>query len=105
MIVRGNEPNIRSYNLLMHEYVLEGHLNDAAKVVNSMVQEGLELNVHSYGILISACCKNGRMNEAMSLFNEMIGEGVTPNVVLYSTYYLRQILQDWATFRRSYTLQ
>jgi pentatricopeptide repeat protein len=55
----------------MHGFVLEGFLDEANVLFETMARKGIQSNQHSFNTLINGFCKNERISEALCLIETM----------------------------------
>ncbi|KAM7462407.1 hypothetical protein LguiA_030528 [Lonicera macranthoides] len=75
----GISPNVVTYNSL-----IQGQMEEARKIFNSMVNGGLLPDIISYSTLINRYCKKRRIAEAMHLFKEASHKGLNHDTVIYN---------------------
>ncbi|GJM85027.1 hypothetical protein PR202_ga00755 [Eleusine coracana subsp. coracana] len=101
MIERGIEPDVVTYSCIVDalckvramdkaELILPvmvdkvGKMDEATRVLDSLLLIGLEPDIVTYNTLLSGYCKTGRIDNELSIFWEMSLKGVKPTTVTYS---------------------
>ncbi|KAJ9543248.1 hypothetical protein OSB04_022955 [Centaurea solstitialis] len=78
------EPNLFTYNLILHVLVNKGMVLLALAVYNMMLKLNSHLNCSTYSILINGLCKSEKTSDALQLFDEMTKKGIVPTKVTYT---------------------
>ncbi|KAI3678025.1 hypothetical protein L6452_37304 [Arctium lappa] len=78
------EPNLFTYNLILHILVNKGMVLLALAVYNMMLKLNSHLNCSTYSILINGLCKSEKTSDALELFDEMTQKGIMPSKVTYT---------------------
>ncbi|KAK1427103.1 hypothetical protein QVD17_15786 [Tagetes erecta] len=78
------EPNLFTYNLMLHILVNKGMVLLALAVYNLMLKLNCHLNCATYSILIDGLCKSGKISDALQLFDEMSQRNIAPSKVTYT---------------------
>ncbi|KAK9069232.1 hypothetical protein SSX86_013349 [Deinandra increscens subsp. villosa] len=78
------EPNLFTYNLILHILVNKGMVLLALAVYNLMLKLNCHLNCATYSILIDGLCKSGKISDALELFDEMSERGIMPSKITYT---------------------
>ncbi|KAI3458804.1 hypothetical protein Pfo_015467, partial [Paulownia fortunei] len=76
MMQKNVVPNVVSYNSLMDGYCLQGRLDEARNIFDSMASKNIAPTIHSYTILINGYCRKMKIDDTMHLFHEMPRNGV-----------------------------
>jgi len=84
MIAAGIEPDVVSYNSLIHACSVKGQAQAAEHWLQEMLTRGLETTVSTYTAVIDACAKCGDLERAETWFASMLDRGVEPNVITFS---------------------
>ncbi|RYQ97243.1 hypothetical protein Ahy_B08g093271 [Arachis hypogaea] len=85
MILRGQQPNIITYTILMNGYCLNNKVNEARNLFDMVIERGIVPDVWSYNILIKGYCKINRVDEAMNLRKNMFLKNIVLNIVTYNS--------------------
>lgn len=78
------QPNLFTYNLILHILVNKGMILLALAVYNLMLKLNCHMNCSTYTILIDGLCKSDDMSDALNLFNEMSQRGIVPSKITYT---------------------
>ncbi|KAL8213764.1 hypothetical protein R6Q57_003213 [Mikania cordata] len=78
------EPNLFTYNLILHILVNKGMILLALAVYNLMLKLNCHLNCATYSILIDGLCKTGKISDALELFDEMTQRSIMPSMITYT---------------------
>ncbi|KAL0456558.1 UNVERIFIED_CONTAM: putative pentatricopeptide repeat-containing protein, mitochondrial [Sesamum latifolium] len=81
---KGVNPNITTYNTLIHGLCKEGKLEIARNLFNSLPSKGLQPGITTYTIFIGSLCEEGLIEEAKTLLIEMKKSGCVPDSVTYN---------------------
>lgn len=80
------EPDLCTYNSLIHVLCLLGKVKDALVVWGELkASSGYEPDEFTYRIMIQGCAKSYRINDALSIFNEMQYNGIRAGTVVYNS--------------------
>lgn len=79
------QPNLRSFNGMIHAYGKSKMLTRAIEFFDEMKKRRILPNEFTYNVLINAHTNAYEWERALGLLNEMKSQGVQPNVVTYST--------------------
>ncbi|XP_075485485.1 LOW QUALITY PROTEIN: pentatricopeptide repeat-containing protein At4g01570 [Primulina tabacum] len=80
------DPDLCTYNSLIHVLFLLGKVNDALIVWEELKgSSGHEPDAYTYQILIQGCSKSYRTNDALKIFNEMQCNGIRAGTVVYNS--------------------
>ncbi|KAI5314497.1 hypothetical protein L3X38_043673 [Prunus dulcis] len=83
MALKGLEPNLISYNVVINSgYCKEGNVHQALVLQEEMWSDRLSPNVFN---VINAMCKPKNFNRAMEFFDQMRVRGLRPNERMYTT--------------------
>uniref|UniRef100_A0A6N2MS04 Uncharacterized protein n=1 Tax=Salix viminalis TaxID=40686 RepID=A0A6N2MS04_SALVM len=93
MLDRGIQPDVVTYNSIVHGFCNLGQLNEATRLFKEMVGKDVMTDTVTFNILVDGLCKEGMVSEArcgkikdaVELFNEMVRRGHEPNVINYNT--------------------
>ncbi|KAM0428256.1 hypothetical protein ACHAPT_007157 [Fusarium lateritium] len=86
----GFEPNVRTYNILIHESLRAGHTDKVTELLRAMKQQGIDPDTATFTILLEEVVK--RMDYATSeeqveavhsIFADMEDAGLKPNLETY----------------------
>ena len=72
MILKGIEPEIRTYNTVIIACNMSGQATEALKVYERMLRAGADPTATTYTALISAYGKNGQLDRALQIFEDMV---------------------------------
>ncbi|GER36897.1 pentatricopeptide (PPR) repeat-containing protein [Striga asiatica] len=79
-------PNVACYNALMNGFCLQGRMDKARNVFDSLCSsKNCAPDVITYDTLINGYCRKMKMDDAMVIFREMPHKGIKPDVVNYTT--------------------
>ncbi|GAY52880.1 hypothetical protein CUMW_145370, partial [Citrus unshiu] len=78
-------PNVVTYNSLIHWFSHADDWNEAKRLFIKMMDQGVHPNVVTFSVIVDELCKNGKMEEASRLLDLMIQIGVHPNTFVYNT--------------------
>ncbi|KAK3446667.1 hypothetical protein EUGRSUZ_A02340 [Eucalyptus grandis] len=78
------EPNVYTYNKIMHVIVRKQIFMLALAIYNKMAKSDCLPNQATYTILIDAFCKTGKIKDALKMFDEMTLRGISPNERTYT---------------------
>ncbi|KAI3526057.1 hypothetical protein L1887_05227 [Cichorium endivia] len=78
------QPNLFTYNLILHILVNKGMVLLALAVYNLMLKLNCHLNCSTYTILIDGLCKSAKISDALNLFEEMTQRGIVPSKITYT---------------------
>lgn len=84
MIRDGCQPNVVTYNRLIHSYGRANYLKEALNVFNQMQEVGCEPDRVTYCTLIDIHAKAGFLDVAMSMYERMQEAGLSPDTFTYS---------------------
>ncbi|KAM7255600.1 hypothetical protein ACFE04_008498 [Oxalis oulophora] len=84
MVRDGCQPNVVTYNRIIHSYGKANYLNEAVNVFNQMQENGCEPDRVSYCTLIDNHAKAGYFDVAMDMYHKMQAAGLTPDTFTYS---------------------
>lgn len=84
MINDGCEPNIVTFNRLIHSYGKANYLNEAMGVFNQMRKVGCVPDRVTYCTLIDIHAKAGYLDVAIDLYQRMQENGLSPDTFTYS---------------------
>ncbi|KAL6961985.1 hypothetical protein U1Q18_036942 [Sarracenia purpurea var. burkii] len=79
------EPDLCTYNSIIHVLCLTGKIKDALIVWEELKGSGHEPDASTYRIIIQGCCKSYRIDDAMKIFSEMQYNGFSPDTVVYNS--------------------
>ncbi|XP_057516372.1 pentatricopeptide repeat-containing protein At4g01570 [Amaranthus tricolor] len=79
------DPDLCTYNSLIHVLCLVGKVKDALSVWEDIKYSGHEPDTFTYRILVQGCAKSYRIEDATSIFNEMQCNGFQPDTVVYNS--------------------
>lgn len=82
MLEKGIQPNIMTYNTIIHGVCKEGRMRDSLKILNEMGD--LVPNNVSYTTLIDGYCREDNLNGGFKLWDEMIIKGLVPGMMTYN---------------------
>jgi len=85
MIANKVEPNILTYNRLMHLCTTHREPEKALEVFNELKQRGIKPSEVSYTTILNACSKSGNTVQVHKLLKEMEKEGVKLTVFIFNT--------------------
>ncbi|KAL3639090.1 hypothetical protein CASFOL_016997 [Castilleja foliolosa] len=74
-----------SWNAIITGFCLEGKINEARELFESMRNEGHEPDVVTWNLLIKSCNQFGKCDVAMKLMNEMESFNVKPDVYTWTS--------------------
>uniref|UniRef100_A0A5B7A8D2 Pentatricopeptide repeat-containing protein n=1 Tax=Davidia involucrata TaxID=16924 RepID=A0A5B7A8D2_DAVIN len=81
----GLEPDLCTYNSLIHGLCLVGKVKDALIVWEELKGSGHEPDFFTYRILIQGCSKSYRMDDATKIFSEMQFNGFRPDTIIFNS--------------------
>ncbi|KAM1553562.1 hypothetical protein EV2_006552 [Malus domestica] len=82
----GFEPDAATFNTLIHGFLLEDRVAEAAGLFKKMMESGnCKPNVITFGTLVKGLCMKGNNNAAIQLLKKMEEGGCRPDLVVYST--------------------
>ncbi|CAA6659021.1 unnamed protein product [Spirodela intermedia] len=84
MVRSGCEPNVVTYNRLIHGYGQANYIDEAINVFHQMQEAGCNPDRVTYCTLIDIHAKAGYLKEAMDLYRNMQQAGLTPDTFTYS---------------------
>ncbi|XP_014498102.1 pentatricopeptide repeat-containing protein At1g18900 [Vigna radiata var. radiata] len=84
MVEDGCQPNVVTYNRLIHSYGRANYLREALNVFNQMQEMGCEPDRVTYCTLIDIHAKAGFLDVAMSMYEKMQEVGLSPDTFTYS---------------------
>ncbi|KAJ1379581.1 Tetratricopeptide-like helical domain superfamily [Sesbania bispinosa] len=84
MVEDGCQPNVVTYNRLIHSYGSANYLKEALNVFNQMQEVGCDPDRVTYCTLIDIHAKAGFLDVAMSMYERMLDVGLTPDTFTYS---------------------
>lgn len=84
MVRSGCEPNVVTYNRLIHGYGLANYIDKAVNVFYQMQEAGCNPDRVTYCTLIDIHAKAGYLKEAMDLYRNMQQAGLSPDTFTYS---------------------
>ncbi|KAL2321924.1 hypothetical protein Fmac_026303 [Flemingia macrophylla] len=84
MVKDGCQPNVVTYNRLIHCYGCANYLKEALNVFNEMQEVGCEPDRVTYCTLIDIHAKAGFIDVAMSMYKRMQAAGLSPDTFTYS---------------------
>jgi pentatricopeptide repeat protein len=79
------DPDMCTYNSLIHVLCLVGKVKDALNVWEELKGSGHEPDEFTYRILIQGCCKSYRLEDASKIFSEMQYHGFSPDTNVYNS--------------------
>ncbi|XP_059646286.1 pentatricopeptide repeat-containing protein At1g79540 isoform X1 [Cornus florida] len=77
-------PDLFTYNMILHVMVKKEVLLLALAVYNMMLKSNCGPNCSTFSILIDGLCRAGRTQDALKLFDEMTQRGIQPNKITYT---------------------
>ncbi|KAL8162045.1 hypothetical protein V2J09_013534, partial [Rumex salicifolius] len=80
-----SDPDLCTYNSLLHVLCLAGKVKDALIIYEELKVSGHEPDAFTYRIVIQGCCKSYRIDDATKTFNEMQYHGFQPDTVIYNS--------------------
>ncbi|KAF3784471.1 Pentatricopeptide repeat-containing protein [Nymphaea thermarum] len=83
MVRDGCQPNVVTYNRLIHSYGRAGLLPEAVNLFYKMQKAGCEPDRVTYCTLIDIHAKSGLFDVAMDMYHRMIEVGLTPDTFTY----------------------
>ncbi|XWS42823.1 hypothetical protein CRYUN_Cryun16bG0047400 [Craigia yunnanensis] len=83
-MLRGVQPNIVTYNILLRGLSTAGLMEEADKLFSKMKGKGLNPNASTYDALISGQVKIGNKNKSIKVYCEMITKGFVPRTSTYN---------------------
>ncbi|KAB5524586.1 hypothetical protein DKX38_022335 [Salix brachista] len=84
MLKKGCDPNICTYNTLIHGFLKMGLFDKAWVLWNLMSDLGIQPNEVTYNIMICYYCKQGKLDCATMLLNSMVPCNLAPCVRSYT---------------------
>uniref|UniRef100_A0A7N0TWN4 Smr domain-containing protein n=1 Tax=Kalanchoe fedtschenkoi TaxID=63787 RepID=A0A7N0TWN4_KALFE len=84
MILDGCQPNVVTFNRLIHSYGRANFLTEAFNVFNHMQEAGCEPDKVTYCTLIDIHAKAGYLDIAMHMYQKMQEVGLSPDTFTYS---------------------
>ncbi|MCD7466356.1 hypothetical protein HAX54_002966 [Datura stramonium] len=88
----GIQADVFSFNALIQSFCRMNKIDEAQRLLVSMLTLDLNPDNHTYAAFIRALCKSGRFDEAKNLFFSMEANGCIPDV-LTCKLYLDSIIQ------------
>ncbi|KAJ6291063.1 hypothetical protein OIU76_023171 [Salix suchowensis] len=84
MLKKGCDPNICTYNTLIHGFLKMGLFDKAWVLWNLMSDLGIQPNEVTYNLMICYYCKQGKLDCATMLLNSMVPCNLAPCVCSYT---------------------
>ncbi|KAL6188314.1 hypothetical protein ACLB2K_039707 [Fragaria x ananassa] len=82
----GLQPDVATFTTLIHGFVLQNRVSDAARLFRKMVEGGhCQADVVTFNTLIKGFCAIGNNTTAIQLLRKMDERGCQPNRVTYSS--------------------
>ncbi|KAF5178746.1 Pentatricopeptide repeat-containing protein mitochondrial-like [Thalictrum thalictroides] len=81
----GIVPNVKSYNLLIRGFCVNGDLSIAYSLFNKMFKREILPDVETYRILMQGLCRKSQVNKAFDLLEDMLNKGYVPDTLSYTT--------------------
>ncbi|KAF7825415.1 pentatricopeptide repeat-containing protein [Senna tora] len=78
------EPDCWTCSIMIRCCCERNHLDEAERVLNTMLENGFRPDVETSTILINSFCKRGRMKKALEIFQLVRGIGTKPTVQMYN---------------------
>lgn len=76
----GVQPNVQTYNNLMHAFLKHGHLEIALGIYEQMLSAGVSPNEYTVNFLTDGFCNAGRLEEA----NKFVNKAPVSNIFVYN---------------------
>ncbi|CAI5505156.1 unnamed protein product [Closterium sp. Naga37s-1] len=82
----GCEPNVVTYNALIHAHAKQGSgVDKVTALFDEMTARGVEPDAITYNTLINVCVRCRDVERALTVFNTMRQAGFSPNVITYTS--------------------
>ena len=78
----GVKPNVFTYSMLIHGLYTQGHMEEAIKLLDQMIENNVDPNYVTCWTLIQGYIRCGNMKEISKIYDEMHIRGLLPAYVV-----------------------